>query len=135
MTKISLDELIAMLPQDGTESFEGRNAWEMRVLHDSCSNEITICHRGSGDRLVSEELIVTFPNGKQRVRLWVRRDGDSVTNSDLSLASEIAAYAKARLNLPIKFYGMGNSGYQRINKAREEIETADREAYLKYMKK
>lgn len=121
MTKISLDELITMLPQDAAVTSARSNAWEMRVLHDSLPNEITICHRGSGDMLVSEELIVSFPNGKQRVRLWVRRDGDSITNADLSLASEIAAFAKSRLNVPIKFRGMGNSGYQRINKAREAI--------------
>ena len=135
MTKISLDELIAMLPQDAAESAARINAWELRVLHDRCGPEISIIHRASHDVDVSEELRINFQNEKQRVRIWVKRFGESITNADFSLAFEIASFVKSRTNYPIRFSGLGVQGYQRIYAAREAIRLENQKIFQRYAKK
>ena len=135
MTKISLDELIELIPQDPKETSVRGNAWELRVLHDRCGPEITIVHQASHDKNASEELRVTFQNGKQRVRLWIKRDGESITNSDFSLAVEIAAFIKSKTDYPIKFRGLGMVGYEGIYVARQEIQLRNQRILKSYAKR
>ena len=135
MIKINLDELMALLPQEAETTSARGNAWELRVLHDRCNPVINIVHQASQDRDASEELRVTFQNGKQRVRLWVKRDGESITDSDFSLAVEIAAFIKSKTDYPIKFRGLGAAGYEAIYGARQEIRLRNEEIIKSYAKK